>query len=53
MDALNALREWLDGLARSLAPRPKPAVVAVTPQPPRAPREAPRPNGGVYRPLKG
>jgi len=49
---LDTLREWLDALAGSLAPRSRPAVVVVPREPRLAPRGARR-RGDIYRPTKG
>ena len=52
MDVMGALREWLEGLARVLAP-PKPAVAPVRRDEPVAiRRRPPRPSSGLYRPFR-
>jgi hypothetical protein len=53
MHTLDAAREWLDGLIRILAPRPRPVVVTVEREPRTAVSRPRRSGGGVYRPLKG
>jgi hypothetical protein len=53
MHTLEAAWEWLDGLIRILAPRPRPVVVTVEREPRTAVSRPRRSGGGVYRPLKG